>query len=352
MAAANATIVIDGSHGEGGGALLRTALAMAATTLQPVKINHVREGTNHPGLDPEDLTILCALADSCAAELSDHEIGSSTISFFPTRRPKGLKGRLESVRGQTNRGANALIVLNTLLPVLAQTGTYSSVTIEGETYGNNALSYDAFAAMTLPLLRKVGLYAETTLSLAGFGREALGEVNLNVEPSALNGMLWLERGRFLGVKAIITTSQLPATVYARGAAHLSQLAQSANLPLEIEHNKVDGTGPGAHVTVFASYEKGLGGGTAMGARGMKIETLVQSAFEETFQWMRTDATIDPYLSDQILLPCAIANAPSAFRVSRLTQRFLTTVWVIKQFLPIHITVRGSEGTPGTVSIER
>jgi RNA 3'-terminal phosphate cyclase (ATP) len=68
--------------------------------------------------------------------------------------------------------------------------------------------------------------------------------------------------------------------------------------------------------------------------------------------MSSNATVDPFLADQILLTAVFAEGETNFKVSRLTQRLLTTIWVVKQFAPIHITVRGSEGSPGQVTIRR
>jgi len=90
----------------------------------------------------------------------------------------------------------------------------------------------------------------------------------------------------------------------------------------------------------------------MGARGMRAESLAQAAFEETFSWMSGNSTVDPFLADQLLLPLVLAEGESTFTVSRLTSRFLTCAWVVKQFAPIHITIRGSENGPGTITIRR
>src|SRR5689334_7206720 len=95
MAATGSLILIDGGHGEGGGALVRTALVMAALTEQPVRIDHVRTGTNHPGVDIEDLTLIQALAKSCMAETVGAESGSTSLSFLPTGRCTALKGALD-----------------------------------------------------------------------------------------------------------------------------------------------------------------------------------------------------------------------------------------------------------------
>ncbi len=346
MPSAGALVTIDGAHGEGGGALLRTALTMAALTQQPVRVNNVRGGTKYPGLDPEDLTLLRALVHACAAEVTGAEQGSGTLSFLPTRAPRGVPDRVETFRNEGKRGANAPVVLTSLLPVLARSGVYSTLLAEGETYGSHALSYDYFANVTLGALRRMGLYAYPSLEMAAFGREAAGEVGLDVEPSVLQGLQWTDRGRLIGVRAIVTTGGLPPQVGSRALSHLKSLAQNVNAPLEAEHQEVESSGPGAFVTVWAVYDRAMGGGAAMGARGVRIETLAQSAFEEALEWMASDATVDPFLADQILLPAVFAEGDTVFKVSHLTSRFLTAVWVVKQFTPIHITVRGGEGSRG------
>jgi RNA 3'-terminal phosphate cyclase len=124
------------------------------------------------------------------------------------------------------------------------------------------------------------------------------------------------------------------------------------MPLEIETSAVESEGPGAFVTVWATYERAMGGAAGIGARGVRVETTAQGAFDGTMQWMHTEATVDPFLADQLLITAALADDGSTFKTSKLTPRFLTTVWVIKQFLPIHITVKGTEGTEGIVAIRR
>ena len=347
-----AVIVLDGTYGEGGGALLRTALAMSALTEQAVKIENVRGETRHPGLDPEDLTLVNALVESTGAEATGASVGSNTLAFMPTHRPRALNGKLATVRSDSNRGPNALIVLNALLPVLAGAGAYSTLEGEGETYGGGALGYDAFAEETLAVLRKVGLHAFPDLVEAGFGRESRGVVSLDVEPSALTGLNWTERGRSLGLQGRVVTSGLPRDVGERAAAHLRRLAGNSGVEITAEARAVESAKPGLHVTVWAEYVRGRGGGAAMGGRGVQAETLAQAAFTETMEFVRSDGCLDAYLADQILVPLVLAPQESAVRISKLTQRFLTAVWVVKRFTPIRLTVRGSEGHAGLVTIER
>ena len=345
-------ILLDGSYGEGGGALLRAALAMSALTEQAMRVENVRGESKYPGLDPEDLTLVRALAEATGAETTGAEVGSNTLAFLPTRRPRALNGKLATVRGFANRGPNANIVLNALLPVLAGAGAYSTLECEGETYGAGSLGYDAFAEGTLAVLRRIGLHAYPDLREAGYGRESRGSVAIDVEPSALTGLKWTDRGRAKGLKGRVVSSGIPRDVGERAAAHLRRLAANSGLEIEAEARQAESAKAGLHVTVWAEYERGQGGGAAMGGRGVPAESLAQAAFAGTTAFMETDACLDEYLADQVLIPLVLASEGSAFRVSRLTQRFLTAVWVVKRFTPIRLTVRGSENHAGLVTIER
>jgi RNA 3'-terminal phosphate cyclase (ATP) len=343
-------IVIDGSYGEGGGALMRTALCMAALTQTPIRVDNVRGGTNYPGLDSEDMLLIQALATSTAAETTGIDRASNTISFLPTRRPSGLNLDLSAIEGA--RGANANVILNALVPVLARTGMYSSMTAEGETYGHRSLSFDYFENITLGALKKMGLHAYPTLERAGFGREAKGKVAIEIEPSAIDGFNWEDRGKLLAANGVLAYSHLPKEIGERGVSHLRRLAESSGIPLTVENAEVRSDRPGVHLTLWATFEKGMGGAAAMGTKGVRVEHLAQVAFDELYEWLKRSETVDPFVADQILLPASFSENGCTFTVSKLTERFTTSVWVIKQFLPIHITVKGKLDGPGSVSIKR
>lgn len=361
-------MVLNGSHGEGGGALLRTALAVSALTQQPVRIHNVRGGMRTPGINSEDLCFIRALGLSCLARMQGDDLGSNDVTFVPTRPPYGLNHRLDVTEFEKGTvPGSALIVAHALLPVLARAGMYSRLVVHGETYNQNTLSYDAFERVTLAAHRRQGLYAYPHLVVAGYGFGARGEIGLEIEPSALQGIDWTKRGELEGLHAVIVTSEIQDSVAERGIEHLQRLFEGedvqtrnsrrkaipkAPMPIEAEAIEVRSRAPGAFVTVWAEFERGYGVGTAMGARGVRMESVVESAVDNFMGWFASDATVDPFLADQLLLPAAMAEGPSAYTTSRITARLITMAWVIKQFLPIHITVHGREGEPGSVTISR
>lgn len=353
MSALNAPVVLDGSHGEGGAALVRTAIVMSAMTQQPLRIEFVRGRTPYPGLKPEDLMLLRAATLLTQAETVNAEPNSSTFSFLPTRPPKGMGLDLDVPDAADGPGsANALVVANALIPLLARTGVYTSLTVIGETHGAHVLSYDYFANVTVAAYKKLGIYSYPSLETAGYGRQSRGEIAVEVEPSAIEPVRWSQRGKLLQIRAAISTSELPDAIAQRAVAHLARLGFFAHLTIDSDIVRTKSKTPGAYVTVWAEFENGIGGATAIGAKGVRIEAVAQSAFESFYQWYCTDATVDPYLADQILIAAVRAEGNSVFRTPLITKRLLTTIWVIKQFLPIHITVMGQENEPGTITIGR
>ena len=346
-------IELDGSYGEGGGVLLRTALAVSSLTGIPVRVRAIRDATKFPGLNPEDITLVRAMASLTQAHTEHAELGSSQLLFAPTKRPRPLNERIGVAEGEDGPGfANAPLVALTLMPLLARTGAYSSFTAVGETYAHNNLSYDYFENVTLAALRRFGLYATARQTLAGFGWGARGQLEIEVEPSGLEGLQWQDRGRLLGVRGIVATGELIRTIGQRGADHLAALADSAKLPIEIEAVEVPSKGPGAFVTLCAEFEHGLGGSVAMGQKGVRMEAVVQRAYQGFMEWYESTATCDSHVIDQLILPAVFANGPTHLSTHRITPRLLTTVWVVKQFLPLHLTVRGRENEAGTVTLHR
>jgi RNA 3'-terminal phosphate cyclase (ATP) len=76
-------ITIDGSFGEGGGQILRTALALSLVTAKPFHIENIRAGRKNPGLLRQHLTAVNAAAEISRAEVTGAAIGSRELTFAP-----------------------------------------------------------------------------------------------------------------------------------------------------------------------------------------------------------------------------------------------------------------------------
>ncbi|NVM57132.1 MAG: RNA 3'-phosphate cyclase, partial [Desulfobacterales bacterium] len=83
------TLEIDGSYGEGGGQILRTTLALAAILNRPVEIRNIRGGRKKPGLRPQHLMAVKALALVTSAHMEGAEPGSVRLYFEPRQLKPG-----------------------------------------------------------------------------------------------------------------------------------------------------------------------------------------------------------------------------------------------------------------------
>jgi RNA 3'-terminal phosphate cyclase (ATP) len=84
---------VDGSYGEGGGQILRTVLSLAALTGVPVRIERIRARRSNPGLRPQHLTAVQAVARVCQAEVTGVSLGSQALTF----QPRSVKGATTSL---------------------------------------------------------------------------------------------------------------------------------------------------------------------------------------------------------------------------------------------------------------
>jgi cold shock CspA family protein len=82
----DARLVIDGAHGEGGGQILRTSLALAALLGWSVQFTRIRAGRRNPGLAAQHLTAVRAAAALCAATLDGDTLNSQELFFAPAHQ--------------------------------------------------------------------------------------------------------------------------------------------------------------------------------------------------------------------------------------------------------------------------
>ena len=147
-------ISIDGSRGEGGGQLLRTALSLAALTGEPCRVERIRAGRSKPGLRPQHLAAVRALALICAAEVDGDAIDSQTVVFRPKSPPLAGTYHFDvadyAPHGRS-AGAVTLIFQALLWPLLFADGP-SRVTLVGGTHVPLSPPFHYLAEVARPAL--------------------------------------------------------------------------------------------------------------------------------------------------------------------------------------------------------
>lgn len=320
---------IDGSHGEGGGQIIRTAVSLAAITGQAFEIHSIRAKRNKPGLQPQHLAAVRAAAELCGADLGGAAVGSTSLTFEPRRPVSSGCYRFDI----GTAGAATLVAQTVLLP-LALAGVPSEVTVIGGTYNPHAPPYEYFAGVYLPALSAMGIEAQANSSRAGFYPRGGGEIRIVVNPGAPRSIHWTERGARISVDAAVVTSGLPEEVAERGASKVGSLVPEARIAIE----RREALGIGAAVVVRASHAQGYAGFTSLGERGKRMERVAEEACEAFSAFATTKACVDEHLADQLVLPASLAEGASRWTAAAVTEHLETVLWLAAQFLPIQFSI--------------
>ncbi len=203
-------IEINGSHGEGGGQILRTALALSAVTGKAFDIENIRARRTKPGLMRQHLTAVKAAAAICGATVDGDAIGSTRLRFKPSALQAGEYGFNIGSAGSTS------LVLQTVLLPLALQGGASRVILQGGTHNNGAPPFEFIERAFLPLLRRIGFNIEVELRRFGFYPAGGGEVRVDIQPPApLKQLLIGGHGAALSRKGEAIVSNLPFHIAGR-----------------------------------------------------------------------------------------------------------------------------------------
>jgi RNA 3'-terminal phosphate cyclase (ATP) len=349
-------VTLDGAHGEGGGQILRTALALSAWSGRPVRIEQIRAGRDQPGLRPQHLAAVRACAQVCAAQLEGDAIGSDTLIFAPqcTPQPGDYVLDIGQLSGEGSAGATTLL-FQTLLVPLSLTEGDSTLRLRGGTHVRWSPPYHYLAEVFSPLAERCGLRMRFELAQWGWYPRGGGEMIAHIEglgedPAALSPLQLTQRGKLTEVWGISAASNLPEHITERQAAQAIKRLRARHLRGEIELIAAPSPGSGTVLFVVAQYEHVAAGFTGYGKLRYPAEEVANDALNAFEAHLSAKAALDPYLADQMILPLVLAPGPSRFTTSEVTGHLQTVCWVVQQFVERSIEIEGAEGQPGTVTI--
>jgi RNA 3'-terminal phosphate cyclase (ATP) len=339
-------IEIDGSAGEGGGQILRTALTLSVVTGQPFRIRDIRGNRPKPGLQPQHQKSVEAAAAICKAQISGNQINSTQLTFEPGQISAG-----EYQFDIATAGA-ATLVLQTIFFPLSFAKSSSKIVITGGTHVPWAPCFDYLLLQWLPFMKRIGFDAEMKLVAAGFYPKGGGKINIEIHPAKrVAALQLLNRGEGKKILGISAYANLNRSVAERQANQARLSLQRLGLEPTIEITEMRSHGINTMMLILGVFEHSLCCYFALGARGKRAEKVASEATDAFAAFSKTCGAFDEYLADQLVLPLSLAAGQSAFSTPKVTQHLLTNIDIIQLFLKPKISVTGELGKEGSVQID-
>ncbi|MBW1714589.1 MAG: RNA 3'-phosphate cyclase [Deltaproteobacteria bacterium] len=326
-------ITIDGRYGEGGGQVLRTALTLSALFAVPLHIHHIRGNRKKPGLRPQHLTGVRALARITGAGVEGATVDSCELVFEPGTITEGNYSFQIGTAGSTG------LVLQTIIPVLLFGKTPSQIQVTGGTHVPLSPSFHYLEAIFAPTLKKMGGAVSFEIEQWGWYPKGGGSVISKIDNTqGLTPVCLSDRGKLLDLNILSAVSNLPLSIAERQRDQALKRVGHLGLGPGIRIEDAPSRGQGTVVFIAAQFEGSTGGFTSLGTQGKSAEAVADDACNQFSSFLDSKGVIDVHLADQLVLYMALARGRSTLITQPMTDHLLTNVWVIEQFAPVKFNV--------------
>ena len=338
-------IYIDGSHGEGGGQILRTAISLSSVLGLPVLIDNIRANRSPPGLKPQHLTGIQAAAEITGGSLKGDSVGSQKVEYHPGTIKQG------AYSFDTGTAGSITLVAQTILPIMMAAPGKVSADIAGGTHVNLSPSYDYMKEVLLPALENMGIGISINVERYGFYPKGGGKVKIEVENKTVRPLTSIRPLRLdheyknhvpnIINGRIVQSITLPGHIIEREIGAIKELMPEATL--HIEHVIADTYSPGNAITLWCNHN-GFRGAYSLGRPGKPAEDVAKEAVRDLKKELK--APVDRHLADQLMVFCALAggtgeSGESVIETSEITSHTKTNAYVINSFLPNTVEIEGN-----------
>lgn len=323
-------IIIDGSFGEGGGQILRTAIGLATVLGKPVKVVNIRAKRRNPGLQPQHLMAVRALAKLSNARVEGDRIGSMELIFEPGR-PRG-----GSYVFDVGTAGSVTLVLQALTPALPFLDRDIMIELRGGTDVPWSPPVDYIRFVFIPIVKKFGLNVELELIRRGHYPRGGGIIRIHASPSTrLRAVEIVERGGLRRIGGRSHCVKLPKHVAERQANAAKEILKDIGVPVHIDLEFYDPRsdphwGPGSGIVLYAEFSNSVIGADALGEKGKPAEAVGREAAQKLLQEIESGAAVDSHMGDMIVTLACLAENVTRYTTSKLTLHTETVLRIAKE----------------------
>jgi RNA 3'-terminal phosphate cyclase (ATP) len=339
-------VFLDGSHGEGGGQILRTALTLSLLTGRPFRISKIRANREPTGLRPQHLWAVKAAALLGRAEVDGDQVGSRVLTF----RPKPYVAHDIAIDIGT-AGSTSLVLQTLHLPLALRATRPVRVVLTGGTFNTKAPSFPFLDLTWRRYMGALALPVALAMPSAGFFPIGGGQLEAWIEPGTPRPIKLLTRGLLQGVHGLAGISNLRGRSIPERMQRVAETDLAGRVPFpEVVPIEWPSPGQGAAISLTAEYEYVNGTFVGLGVKGKPAEDVASEACSELLAYTDAEGVVDPYSADQIVLPLAFAQGRSEYTVAEVTDHLRTNIVTVRAFLDREIRLDESSAGPARVIV--
>ncbi|HEV3166501.1 MAG TPA: RNA 3'-terminal phosphate cyclase [Isosphaeraceae bacterium] len=339
-------VTLDGSAGEGGGQILRTALTLSLLTGRPFRIVKIRANREKPGLRPQHLKAVEASALLCSGEVVGASSGSRDLTFRPAPyMPRDLSIDIGTA------GSTSLILHTLHLPLALKADKPVRLILTGGTFNPKAPPYPFLESTWRFYMAALGLPVALAMPSAGFYPRGGGRLEAWIEPAQPSAMSILDRGPLVRVHGVAGGANLNTSIAERLGARAEQRLAALGYEAEITLTSWPSPGQGAAISLTVEHEAVTSTFVGLGERGKPSEVVADEAVDELLAYEASSGAVDPHSADQLLLPLALAPGRSEYTVTSVTEHLRTNAATIGAFLERRIRIEEHDDGSGRVVVE-
>jgi RNA 3'-terminal phosphate cyclase (ATP) len=304
---------INGAHGEGGGQIIRSAIALSCITKKPIHLENIRKNRKTPGLRPQHLTAIKIIQKVANAKVMGAELGSTEIKFIP-----GNIENLELVEDVGTAGSIPLI-LQVLIPVIAISKKQLNLKIRGGTDVLWSPTIDYTQHVLQEAYSRMGINFSLELIKRGYYPKGGGEIKLQVNPSNVKSISFSKR-KTKEVKLICSFSKFTNNEIEIKVNQIVKKLTEENYIVNVEIRSEEALDSGASMLIYSIDNNSIIGIDALYNKKLNEFDLDIEDFIKNY-------SIDDNLADMLVVPASLSDGKTIFPVKEITKHLETNLFV-------------------------
>jgi RNA 3'-phosphate cyclase len=320
-------IDVDGSHGEGGGQILRMTVALSALTGRPVHVSNIRARRSNPGLRPQHIAAIEAVRRLCNGHAENLHEHAMEITFHPGE----VTGGSHSV--DIGTAGSITLAMQACLPPMLHAMEPAGMRLRGGTDVRWSPPWDYFTGVFLPLLRHMGVDATVSLERRGYYPKGGGMASLEVQPCTQLTPPSFDRDGDWHIEGKINIAGLPGHIARRIRKAARKEFISRGMDADIAIETYAAASPGVGIVLWTTGPRRLGA-DVLGEKGKPAEAVGREAAQMLLEEIDAGADLDVHAVDHLVPYLALADGPSRFRCRELSGHAETELWLLQKFMDI------------------